>query len=549
MMSSHLRLGLLVLVLLVPGTAQSDDGPNQHQHAAGEAEKLGKVDFAVSCSARARETFGRAVALLHSFWYDEAEKAFGEVTRIDPSCVMGHWGVAMSLYHPIWAPPSPVEFERGRAAAEKAKSLRAKTEREKDYVTAIAAFYEGEGREHSARKLAFEKGMEQVVLGNPKDREAAVFYGLALLGTAPPADKTYANQKKAAEILNRILPEAPNHPGVAHYLIHSFDYPQLASLALPAAKAYSKIAASSPHALHMPSHIFTRLALWEDSIQSNMSSATTAKRHAEKTRPGASSFDQLHALDYLAYAYLQQGRDDKAKAILDELSTAGPLDADNFAAAYALAAVPARYALERREWKEAAGLTVGRVGFPWSKFAYAEALTHFARGVGGARAGDLAAARSGLARLDEIHSVLVTAKDAYWAGQVEIQRLATSAWLAQAEGRKQEALLLMRAAADLEDATDKHPVTPGPVLPSRELLGDLLVEQGETGKALAEYEASLQTSPGRLNSLSRALRAAADVGQGDKAQTLFTKLEALCRESEGPRAGLDSLRTLLARKP
>jgi hypothetical protein len=517
----------------------ADEGQHQHKHAAGDVEKLGKVEFPVSCNKPAQEKFGRAVALLHSFWYDEAEKAFAEVARLDPSCVMGHWGVAMSNYHPIWAPPTPAELARGKAAVAQAKSVAAKTDRERDYVAAIEAFYKDAGTlDHGTRKLAYERAMQQVHLKHPRDREAAIFHALALLGTAPPTDKAYAKQKKAAAILNQVLPETPEHPGVAHYLIHSFDYPQLAELALPAARAYSRIAASSPHALHMPSHIFTRLALWDESIRSNIASADMAKRHVEKTMPGAASFDELHAVDYLAYAYLQQAQDGKAKQLLSAIGTVDKLDLDNFAAAYALAAVPARCALERRQWKEAAALTVRPASFPWAKYPYAEALVHFARAIGGARGGDLDAARSARAQLTDIQRTMAEAKDEYWAGQVEIQRLAAEAWIAQAEGRKDDALKLMRAAAELEDSTDKHPVTPGAILPARELLGDLLLEAGAPAEALQAYEASLLTAPGRFNSLAGAVRAAEAAGERARAGEHYARLEALCAKADGSRAEL-----------
>ena len=545
------------LCLLGPATAAPAAAQEPaHEHHSGEAEKLGRVDFAVSCSPAAQERFGRAVALLHSFWYDEAEKAFAEVTRLDPSCAMGDWGVAMSLFHPIWAAanpagaPSPAELERGRTAAAKARAAGGKTSRERDYIAAVSAFYAAPGTgDYPVRAMTFENAMQGVHSRNPKDREAGIFYALALLGNAPPTDKTYARQKQAAEILNRLLPDAPEHPGIAHYLIHSFDYPRLAELALPAARAYSKIAAASPHALHMPSHIFTRLGLWEDSIQSNLASAETAKRHVRATQGSDyASFDQLHALDYLEYAYLQQARDVEARRALDEVAGVEKLDAPNFAAAYALAAVPARYALERRQWKEATALTVRPAGFPWAKFSYAEALIHFARAIGGARGGDVATAKDALAKLEAIHAGRVEAKDLYWAGQVEIQKLAAGAWIAQAEGRSDEALKLMRAAADLEDATDKHPVTPGQVLPARELLGDLLLEQGRAPEALKEYEVSLQTAPGRFNSLLGAVGAAEKAGQDGKARELYARLEALCARSDGSRPELLGLRARYAKK-
>ena len=550
-------LALLLGAATLDGALESPAAQEPaHEHPAGEAEKLGRVDFAVSCSPAAQERFGRAVALLHSFWYGQAEKAFAEVTRIDPTCAMAGWGVAMSLFHPIWAAanpagaPSPAEMERGRAAAAEAAGMGGKTSRERDYIAAVAAFYAVPGTgDYPARAAAFENAMEEVHRRNPEDREAGIFYALALLGNAPPTDQSYARQKRAAEILNRLLPEAPEHPGIAHYLIHSFDYPSLAALALPAARAYSKLAASSPHALHMPSHIFTRLGLWEDSIQSNLASAESAKSHVQATQgPDYASFDQLHALDYLEYAYLQEARDGEARRTLDEMASVDKLDAPNFAAAYALAAVPARYALERRQWKQAGALTVRPAGFPWAKFSFAEALTHFARAIGGARGGDVATAKDALARLVEMHRGRVEAKDVSGASQIEIQKLAAGAWIAQSEGRSDEAVKGMRAAADLEDSTDKHPVTPGPVLPARELLGDLLLEQGRAAEALKEYQASLLTAPGRFNSLAGAVRAAETAGEGGKARELYAKLEALCARSDGSRPELAGLRARYAKK-
>jgi len=524
--------------------AYGDEVPHTHH---GEAEKLGTVRFPVSCNAVAQERFGRAVALIHSFWYDEAEKAFGEVAKLDPSCAMAYWGVAMSNFHPIWAPPSPAELERGKAAVAKAESLPIPTQRERDYIDAIGAFYK-DAPDYGTRKLAFEAAMEQVHTKNPKDREAAIFYALALLGSAPPTDKTYAKQKKAGAILNEVLPGAEDHPGVAHYLIHSFDYPQLAEIGLPAAKVYAKIAASSPHALHMPSHIFTRLAMWDDSIASNIASRDTALRHVQMTKPGYASFDQLHALDYLEYAYLQEARDGDAKRVLDEVAAAQKFDLPNFAAAYALAAVPARYTLERRDWSAAAALTVRPADFPWDKFPYAEALIHFARAVGGARGGNLAPARDGLARLAEIKKALADAKDTFWAGQVEIQRLAAEGWIARAEGRADDARRLLSAAADLEDTTDKHPVTPGSVIPARELLADLLLDLGEPKAALREYETSLTTVPGRFNSLAGGVRAAERAGDAEKAKALYARLQSLCAKADGSRPELVALRTAYVKK-
>jgi tetratricopeptide (TPR) repeat protein len=521
----------------------------KHPPAASGAEKLGQVHFPISCGAETQIQFDRAVALLHSFWYDEAGKAFTALTESEPGCAMGYWGVAMSLYHPLWAPPSPTELEKGRAAVQKALLAKTQSDHEKDYIAAIAAFYKDSDKlDHRTRALAYEKAMEQVYLRYPKDSEAAVFYALSLNGTALPTDKTYANQKKAAEILNKVLAQKPDHPGVAHYTIHSYDSPPLASLALPAARSYAKIAPSAPHALHMPSHIFTRLGLWEESIQSNLGSAAAAKDRISKAQPGAGSFEQLHAMDYLVYAYLQGAQDKKAKQILDEIGSMEKVDAENFAAAYALAAIPARYALERRSWPEAAALTVHPATFPWDRFRYAEAITHFARALGGARKGDLATAQQALEKLASIQKALVEAKDSYWADQVEIQRRAAAAWLAQAEGKKEEALNLMRSAADLEDTTEKHPVTPGSIRPAHELLAELLLEQGDPSQALREFEASLRAAPNRLNALYGAAQAALKSGDRVKAKTYYTQLVALSAHADTERREIQEANLFLAKK-
>jgi hypothetical protein len=369
---------------------------------------------------------------------------------------------------------------------------------------------------------------------------------VSLLGTASPGDKTYATEKKAAAILNAILPQAPEHPGVAHYLIHSFDYPSLAELALPAARSYAKIAPSSPHALHMPSHIFTRLALWDESIQSNLACRAAARERMARLHPGTTSFEDLHAQDYLAYAYLQGGQDAKARAVRDEVNAAQTFDQQQFGAAYALTAVPARYALERRQWAEAAALTVRPAGFPWSKFAWAEAITWFARGVGAGRSGDVAAAREAVGKLAALQKGLAEAKSGYWAGQVEIQRIAAAAWLAHAEKKDEEALGLLRSAADLEDATDKHPVTPGSILPAREMLADLLLELDRPADSLKEYEASLKVAPGRFNGVFGAARAAEKAGERDKARALYAQLVELGKAADPPRAELRAARAFLA---
>lgn len=533
----------LALALAAPAASPDDAQDHQHHHAL--PEKLGRVDFKTSCHPDVQAAFARSVALLHSFWYDEAEKGFGAVAIADPSCAMAYWGMAMSLYHPLWAPPTPAEIARGKAAAAKALAAEAKTDREKGYVAAIAAFFnDADAADHKTRAGAYAAAMEGLSARYPEDREAAIFYALALLGTASPTDKTYATQKKAAEILNRVLPLQPDHPGVAHYLIHSFDYPSLAELALPAARSYSKIAESSPHALHMPSHIFVRLGLWDDSIQSNERSAALARAHVERTQPGANSFDELHALDYLEYAFLQEGQDQKAREVVERVRAVKTLDNGNFAAAYALAAVPVRYALERGRWAEAAALEMPGPAVKWEQFPYAEAIVQLGRAVGAARSGDPARAREAVTRLGGLREAAIAARIAYWPDQIEIQRREAAAWVAQAEGRKDEALALMKSAVELESTTEKHPVTPGPVLPARELYADLLMEQGRPADALAEYEASLKVAPNRLYPLSGAVRAAEAAGDKDKRRAHLATLGKVTARADGSRPELTKLRAL-----
>jgi hypothetical protein len=543
---SRLFLFAAVAVLLL-SFASSAQEMDQHKHEMGE--KLGRVNFVVSCNSAAQQQFNRAVALLHSFWYEEAAKGFAEVTKTDPKCGMGYWGIAMSFYHPVWQPPIAAEFRDGSSAARQASVVGAPTPRERDYIAAIAVFYKDADKfDHRTRAVAYEKAMEQLHLRYQKDDEAAVFYSLALLGTALPTDKTYANQKKAGEILNQVLLSKPEHPGVAHYLIHSFDYPALAPMALAAARSYAKIAPSAPHALHMPSHIFTRLGLWQESIESNIASAAAAKNYAAKMHPGAASFNQLHAMDYLTYAYLQTAEDRKARAIVDEVYSIKKVDDATFAAAYAFAAVPARYALERRQWSEAAALKVYPSDFPWNNFRYAEAMIYFARAIGASRSGDTAGASKEIDHLRSIQKSLADAKETYWATQVEIERRAASAWLAQAEGKPEEALQLMRSAADLEDSTEKHPVTPGAIVPARELLGELLLAQRQPQQALKEFEASLVVSPNRFNGLYGAARAAELSGDRQKAKTFYARLTTLGANSDGTRPELQAAKVFLASK-
>ena len=506
-----MRRLLAALFLFAPLSLFADDphSKHQHHHDAPDLGNIGKARLQTSCNEAAQLEFNRGVALIHSFWYAEAENAFRRAAAADAECGMAWWGVAMANLHPIWAPPVPDELKTGREAAAKATALGAKTDRERGFIAAIATYYTDAGKlDHMTRMAAYEKAMAALVRDHPKDREAAIFHALALLGIASPNDKTYAKQKEAAAILNRVLPEEPEHPGVAHYLIHSFDYPELAELALPAARVYAKLAPGSPHALHMPSHIFTRLGLWDESISSNLASAEKARTYAAQTMPGATAFDELHAVDYLVYAYLQQGRIDDARALVEKTGKVTKLTVPNqFAAAYAISAVPARFALERREWKEAAALTVPSV-IDWTKVPYAEANIHFARGLGGVRSANLDVARDAVSKLAGIRQALADQKNTYWVDQVEIQRLGVAAWIAHAEKNDDEAMRLMRAAADLEASTEKHPVTPGAIVPARELLAELLLDLGKRDDAIAEVKRVLQDAPKRRNAAELMTKAA-----------------------------------------
>jgi len=532
--------GLLLsglIVIAVSASANSGD----HQH------NVGHIHFPVSCTPEGQKTFEQGVALLHSFWYDEAGKTFADLIRLEPNCAMAYWGVAMSLYHPVWFPPTQSDLRKGVAAIERANSIGAKTQRERDYIAAIEQFYRDSDKvPHRQRALAWRNGMQRIWTSYPEDHEAAIFYALALIATASPADKTFTNQKQAAAILYRMLAQQPDHPGIAHYLIHSYDSPQLAHLALPAARAYAKIAPDSAHALHMPSHIFTRLGLWDESIRSNLASAAAAKSQMVGTRPAATSQDQLHAMDYLSYAYLQTCEDEKASRIVNEAASVSRLDQQVFQAAYAFAAIPARYALERRRWSVAATLQVRPAWFPWANFREAEAITHFARAVGSARSGNTREARAALEALTETAREVGHRKQDYdWPTQIEVQRLTALAWLSHAEGHQTPALHSMRAAADLEDSMEKHPVTPGPVLPARELLGELLLELNQPARALTQFEQVLRSSPNRFNAIYGAARAAELCRDRKTATERYSQLLQLCGHPEAQRLELQNARAFL----
>lgn len=512
-------------------------GASTPQAGAQAPERLGKVNFPTSCSPSVQAQFERAVALQHSFWFGEAIKGFNAVAAADPSCGIAHWGTAVAyLGNPLAGPPTPRGLQEGGAAVARAKAAGAKTQREQDYIAAIETFYkDADTVDHKTRAVAYEKAMETLAQKYPSDREASIFYALALNATLNPNDKTYANQLKAAAILEAVFAEQPEHPGVAHYLIHSYDFPPIALKGLPAARRYASIAPSAPHAQHMPSHIFTRLGYWQDSIDSNRVSAEAAKAELKQAKLEAGSYNALHAMDYITYAALQLAKDKEARAVVDEVRGLDKIDSEQFAAAFAFAAIPARYALERRAWAEAAEVPLHPQSLSWSKFPQAESINAFARGLGAARSGNVVAAKKEATRLESLAYALTTAKNTYWAEQAEIQKLAVNGWIARAEGRNDEAVALLRQAADREDATEKHPVTPGAIQPAREMLAELLLDTGQAAKALTEFEASQRTDPNRLHGLAGAARAAEASGDRAKARTYYTRLLELTKTADSPR--------------
>jgi hypothetical protein len=516
----------LGLALSAPLAATWGQSPDAHDHAAPGGrppEQLGNVSFPTSCDPKVQAQFERGVALLHSFWFGEGLKAFTVIAEQDPGCAMAHWGIAINrLLNPFGGEPAPNFLKQGQTAIEKAKAIGAKTQRERDYIDAAALLYtDVDTKRWRERAVAYEEAMARLVAKHPEDLEAKVFYALALNFAADLNDQTYAKPLKAAQLLEPLLPKYPDHPGVAHFLIHSYDFPPLAEKGLVAARAYARIAPSAAHALHMPSHIFTRVGAWEDSAATNARSEQTAR--ADK-----SGDEILHAIDYQVYAYLQMARDaDAKKAIERGVEDAAKYGSIRPSGPFGLTAVAARYALERGDWKAAAQLPVNP-----TKFLYVNAITHFARGIGAARSGDAAAARAELERLAELRDQLAAANNSYWVGQVEIQLLAVSAWTALAEGKRDEALKLMRDAADKESAGEKSGMSPGPILPARELLGDMLLAFGQPAAALKEYEASQQREPNRFRGWYGAATAAAKSGDTAKATKYFSTLTKLAEKGD-----------------
>ncbi len=496
--TSTSRLSLVfLLLLLVPSVIRAEQGHQDHPIP----EKLGAVTFPTTCNPAVQSQFARAVALLHSFAYSAAESSFREVAGKDPNCAIAHWGIAMTNFHELWDPPlQPGALERGRNEIHQAQRIAPGSDREQRFIRALAVFYEQDSGSvpYQERVSKYANAMGELAAAYPEDAESQVFYALALLAKASPFDKTHTNQKAAVKLLDPLFRQHPQHPGIAHYLIHAYDNQEMAPQGLRAAREYSKIAPSAPHALHMPSHIFTRLGMWNESIASNRAARISA-HHAGDLG------EELHAMDYLVYAFLQNGRESDAEEVLRQLKTMTSLDERDFKIAYASTAMPIRYALERRQWAEAA-VVVPPEGAP----PHVTALAVWARGIGLARSGQPAGARPEVEKLRRLEGQLRQSHGEYgeyWAKQVEVQALEVLAWSAQAESKTNEAQGLLRKAADDEDAIEKLPVTPGPVVPAREQLGDLLLEQNQPKAALKEFQAALLISPRRRAAITGVSRA------------------------------------------
>jgi hypothetical protein len=518
-----------ILLTLVASSGRAQE----HQHSVNE-EKLGTVQFANSCKAVVQKEFNRAVALLHSFQFSRAIGGFNEVLGTDETCAIAYWGIALSNWSNPFAPgeKDKSQLQAGRESAERGKAVVAKTERERAYIAAIGKLYgEFESTPQQTRLIAYRDAMGEVAAKYSNDHEAQIFYALAVAASEDPADKTYAGRLKAGAILEKLFAEEPTHPGLAHYIIHTYDVPELAGKGLVAARRYSEIAPDAPHALHMPSHTFTRTGNWQESIGSNIAAATAARREGQTA-------EELHASDYEIYAYLQTGQDEAAERIVKSLpeietrfdpkaviSGAGGPSVGYFA----LAAIPARYALERQDWKQAVQLAVRETPFP-----YTDAITWFARGLGAARLEQATTAIDSATALRQIRGRLLKANENYWAQQVEIQEVAVGAWGALAAGKKEEALRQMKLAAELEDATEKSAVTPGPLAPARELLGEMMLELDEPAQALEQFEATMKKEPGRFRALYGAAHAAQLSGNRDASQKYLLELLTVCNRSDKP---------------
>jgi tetratricopeptide (TPR) repeat protein len=529
---------LFVFLALFATTSFADD-QSQHHEDLTESQ-LGTVHFPTTCTESVQKNFERGVALLHSFWYEEAQKQFEQVAQDDPHCAMAHWGISMSVWHQLWNHPDKKTLKKGKAEVKKAKSLHSHDDRERGYIAAVDAFYSGRSnRTYQARADAYSKAMESAYKHHPDDREAAVFYALSLLASAPDHDTTFTNQKKAAAILETLFAEEPDHPGVAHYLIHSYDSPQMAQLGLPAARRYAKIAPDAPHALHMPSHIFARLGLWQDDIDSNLASIAATRKTAARHMGGEGH--QFHAMDFLEYAYLQSGREADAQRLIDEVK-AMPAIKDMYGVGfdmriYALATFPARYDLELHHWSDAAALTP-----PDGADADDSATTYWAQAIGAARTGKLDVARTSIIQLESIHRDLLQ-KRPVTAEFVDQDRQEAAAWLAHAEGKNDEATAALRQIAEKEESEGDEPLA----LPAREMLADMLLDMNRPQEALAEYENDLKFNPNRFDGLYGAAHAAELAGKNDKANTYYSQLLQVCAGSSSDRPELSHAKQLLAK--
>jgi hypothetical protein len=491
----------LLIAALICSAADVNTALGEPLHSHPPPEKLGTVHFETSCAAAVQGQFDHAVALLHSFAYDAAAREFHAIAARDAGFAMAHWGVAMSAFHQLWSPPDAKALDLGREELLAARRSDARTERERELIAAAAIYFnDSDPGHHATRAKEYEAAMQSAARHLPGDDEVQVFYALALIATAPPTDRLHANQKRAAAILEPIYHRRPDHPGVAHYLIHAYDSTELASLGLPAARAYAKIAPSAPHALHMPSHIFTRLGLWEDSIRSNEAARRVAHEQGDIG-------EELHAMDYLTYAYLQRGRTADAERVVEQLRAMGSLLGNDFKVGYAATAMPVRLAIERRRWNDAAALEPLPGSAP-----HVAAIAYWARALGNSRSGHTDLADADVARIDACRSESRSHGDDYWARQTDILSKEARAWRANAQGLTNDAVSLLRAAAQAEDVLEKLPVTPGPIVPAREQLGELLLDLHRPDEALRELTRALQDAPGRQAGLEAAVRAAEDAG-------------------------------------
>src|SRR5437667_415521 len=559
-MLRYYRPAVLVVTLasslLAVRDVKSATGPEP-----GDLRAAGKVEFPISCASSVQSEFSRGVALLHSFFYEEARRVFTSVAERDPKCAMAQWGIAMTWWHPIWTPPTRDEMRAGKAAIEKAMAMNASTDRERGFIRALNVYYNTpEGSTAGAvgqschgpvgprdRVIAYEKAMRQLRDNYPDDFEVQTFYAFAVLavGYATPSDTSLSKQLEAAAILEKLWKQNANHPGVVHYLIHCYDYPGLAQRGLAAARTYDSIAPWVPHALHMPSHIFTRLGMWDESIAANQASAEASRAYAAMRHRDATEAEELHALDYMAYSYLQEARDAEAKKIVDLAAKVRKTNPElEFSAAYALAAIPTRYAFERNDWASAATLTVPNLPH-WSSFPFMEALIEYGHALGRAHTGDLDGARKAIARMQQLRDATKDPKFDYFKNHLDLQMQAASAWVAASEGKKSEAIEMLRRAADAEDILGKHPVSPGAFVPVREQLGSLLLEGGQSKEAQREFEAALKIYPGRFRGIYGAARAAEQTGDKESASRYYAKLAAQTTKAASSRDELNHVREFL----